>query len=222
MSNIDWQAYLDGSLSPELREEAERILASDPQARKRLENLKAFVAEIRKQGLTQEVPLARLHKSIPSNRRPFSWPRVAIPSLAGVAAVAFALFMYGRSGSLPEGATAVIAVTDYSKATEWMSRGTGIDLRPLRLTSAQLLSAEHQRDNGCYCVKMGDNVVHLAFSKDKSAIKSMKKMTKDGRTYLEGPDCVAFEACGLLWMTHGGSNDCRWKVASEAAAQLQS
>jgi len=222
MSKINWQAYLDGSLSAELREEAERILASDPHQRAQLENLKQFVAEIRRQGLTQEVPLARLHKSIPSHRRPFSWPRVAIPSLVGVAAVAFALFMF-NSNEVGADGLAVRTVEDYSVATQWMKQGTGLPLRPLSLTTARIVGAEYGKHTGCYCMKMPNGeFIHLSFTDDKEAMKQMKRVTVDGRTYLEGKDCIGFEACGLLWMTHGASDDCRRRLAAEAAAQLQS
>lgn len=219
MSRIDWHAYLDGTLEPELRTEADQVLASDPDAQRRLENLKSFVAEIRRQGMTQEVPLARLHRSIPSSRPRFSWPRILIPSMAGVAALVIGLTVYNRP---PASALESLAVQDYDKAAEWMFEGNGIPTKRVHLASAQLVGSERMPKAGCYCVKVNGELIHLAYSTDFNSAPPMKAETIDGKSYTVGANMVCFKACGLLWMTHGGTEANRWKVAKEAAAQLQS
>lgn len=53
---VDWQAYLDGSLSVEDRAAADQMLASDPDSRAELDGLRSFVDQIRVQGRAEVVP----------------------------------------------------------------------------------------------------------------------------------------------------------------------
>jgi hypothetical protein len=220
MSNIDWHAYLDDTLDSQQRAEADRVLALDPQARRRLENMKSFVAEIRRQGLTQEVPLSKLHRGIPSSKPRFSWPRVLMPSLAGVAAIAIGLTLFNRPGPNAPVQVETYAVQDYQLAAEWMRKGNGIETKPVRL-AANLVAAERLPHAGCYCVKVDGKIVHLAFHADPQSVSNLELTKVDGREYMVGGDMVCFKACGLIWMTHGATEEIRWKIAKEAAAQLQ-
>src|SRR5262245_19160258 len=65
MPNVNWQAYLDGSMEAADRAAADRLLRESEDARRELDGLKKFIAEIRRQAIAEEVPLARLHGMIP-------------------------------------------------------------------------------------------------------------------------------------------------------------
>lgn len=224
MSKIDWQSYLDGSLSPELREEAERVLANDPSERTRLENMKSFVSEIRRQGLMQEVPLAKLHRCIPAKSR-YVWPRLVAPALAATVILVVSGVLYFRPASpaiVREAPAEGISVSDFATAATWMRERNGIETRPILLTSAKLVGSERSDHGGCYCVRCDQEIVHLGYIAKMNPDKSLKLVTEDGRQFLVGDNMVCFQACGVYWIAHGGSDQVRWRVAKEAAAQLQS
>lgn len=226
MSKIEWQAYLDGSLSASEMREAEQVLKDDPLSRARVENLKAFVAEIKRQGLTQEVPLARLHKSIPSTRR-FAWPRLLAPALATAAVIGVVYVVATRESdpgiivvqdqSIPEGT----AVASYQEASNWIQQANGIVTKPVQLASVQIVGAERTKTGGCYCVQAPDGqIVHLAFSKGSKPTPDLKPKMVDGHQFLASSKSVVFDACGVMWICHGGNEELRWAVAREAAKQL--
>ena len=98
MNKIDWQAYLDGSLSPAEMQAAKEILASDPHANGEFEGLKALREEIKRQAHGEHVPLESLNSSLKQivreNKTPwFAKSAVLVPTaIAACALVAFAVF----------------------------------------------------------------------------------------------------------------------------------
>jgi hypothetical protein len=227
MSKIDWHAYLDGSLSPEQTQEAEQILRGSPEARRRLENLKTFISEVRRQGLTQEVPLARLHRSIPSSRR-FAWPRLVGPAFAAAAVIGFTYYLANRDPDPIEvradgpGLTKAegISMASFSQGASWIKEKNGIVTKPISLVSAQLVGCERTPQGGCYCVKVDGQIVHLSFNKRLTSSESLVPKDIDGKQFLVGKSMTCFSACGVMWTCSGGTDEARWKVAQEAAAQL--
>ncbi|MBS1722191.1 MAG: hypothetical protein JSS66_04190 [Armatimonadetes bacterium] len=88
MSHIDWQAYEDGSLSPELRAEADKLLATEPSAKAELEGLRSLKAALVKTAELETIPLDKLSRMVRKVSHPkpkWAWP---------VAGIAFAVLAF--------------------------------------------------------------------------------------------------------------------------------
>jgi hypothetical protein len=198
VNNINWHAYLDGSLSDAAREVANKLLADDPVARTNLENLKGFIAQIRESGLMEEVPLHRLQsqlQTVQPKHKLLSWSWKPLLAAAACAAIAFAIFR-------PNPATNNhILTSNFNEASSWVKETTGIGYPNLKLAGATLVASERAKNSGCFCMKMGQKMVHLRFSKDSTATKGFEKCIVDGCDFLKRPGCAAFQCSGgITWM----------------------
>lgn len=92
---IDWQAYLDQSMSPEDRAVADQLLATDPRARAELEGLRAFIKVLREAGRRELVPATRvgdiLESPQPNRKLPFLVGKLAFAGLAAALLVNYVL-----------------------------------------------------------------------------------------------------------------------------------
>ncbi len=155
MSNIDWQAYLDGSLSQEERAAAEVQLATDPAARAELDGLRAFIALVRKAGRSQHVPIDRLRARLSAVARPsrVHWIQRSAVAVVAAAVLVFAFF-YARvdPDRLNQTATqASFATANPLAAAEWL-RKHGQKMAPVidLGTTAVVQTTSFGQDWGCY------------------------------------------------------------------------
>lgn len=217
MSKIDWHAYLDGSMTPSERAEAERALLEDATARIQLENLRAFLAQIAAEGQAEEVPSARLQamlKASTATKPPFrTWRPVMVAAFATVVVVAF---LARPAPPLPE--FEKISVTDRVVAEGWIQERTGIVASIPALASGVLVGTERTDDEGCFCFMVNGHLVHLVVSQKAGFPKGLR--LKDGFTVSEAG--VGFRTRGLIWFVHGEVEKDVWLVAREARAKMAS
>jgi hypothetical protein len=149
---IDWQAYLDNSLTVEERERAEQMLKESPEARRELDGLKMFVSDVRAVALSEEVPLDRLLALMPKEEpkvRPSLWLRPAmLTGMAAAAALAFVLI----SGVVRPGLTLDASagyVSDTRFASEWASKKLAMNVPDLALGDDAKLTYVHESKGKC-------------------------------------------------------------------------
>lgn len=99
MNKINWQAYLDGSLSPEEMKAADQALATQPEARAELEDIQALTAAIKSAAMAEAIPHAKLNAMIKTvvrqNQTPwFARPAVLLPFAALAVAMASAIVLF--------------------------------------------------------------------------------------------------------------------------------
>lgn len=219
MSNVNWHAYLDHSLSTEERDVAEQILAQSPEARARLENLRAFIATVRESSLSEDVPLGALQAQLRSVKPKPSFFRSAWkPTLAACTAVAlFATIYFNRPVS--EGH---IAVQSFDEASRWMQEANGLILPKIQLAGAQLVGSERTKDSGCFCMMIDGKMIHLKYSKDLKCRTGMERCVLEGCDFLKKPGCAAFEKDGVVWMVEGEDEALIWTVARAASKDIRS
>lgn len=130
MSKIDWQAYLDGSLTGETLQRAEEALANDPTARAELDGLKSFRSVLKSAAMKEVVPelglLATMKQVVRENRKPwFARPSVLLP--VAVAASALVMAVMFASPELSGADRQVLAEASTSTAPRAINSTT--DLR---------------------------------------------------------------------------------------------
>lgn len=224
VNNINWHAYLDGSMSLDERSMADQVLASDPIAKAHLSNLKAFVAQIQEVGLAEEIPLTKLRTQLsalkPRPRFQLSW-KVAMPVAASLAFVAF--FQLGRPAGDAPIVSGHINVTNFGQASIWMKEANGVEFPKVELAGAHIIASERTSDTGCFCMEIDGKSVCLRFSKKPDATKDFKKCFVDGCEFLEKPGFAAFKCeGGILWMVHAQDQKLAWAVARKASKAIRS
>lgn len=216
MADVNWHAYLDGSLDDAEMARAERLLEEDAEARGRLENLRAFLADVRRESLSQPVPLARLHAMIPQ-RSPSLTPAWHVAALAA----ALLLFvLWTAPGKAP--GTETIATADIASAARWIEDRTGIDPPIPSIPSGRLVASERSSDSGCFCFSVDGVVVHLSFTRSASALDGFRPSEREGHDYYESGGRVAFRSNGLTWIVVGRESAAVWKLARQARGSLGS
>lgn len=143
-AHIEWQAYLDGTLTASERRSADAVLRESAAARQELEGLRGFIGHVAEAARAEEVPTARLEAFIP---RPTPLMRYSRPIgfafvVAATVMIWFAVFVdpmrLDRSPSQDR-----IPVREPAKATELLARHTGINVPPIKLSKAKLCAVEY-------------------------------------------------------------------------------
>ncbi|MEQ1821995.1 MAG: hypothetical protein ABL949_05775 [Fimbriimonadaceae bacterium] len=220
MNSINWHAYLDGSLSSSEREIAEQILATDPAARARLDNLKSFISQIRDTGLSEEIPLKRLQsqlQTVQPEPKISLWSWKPLLAAGAVAAIAFAVYW-------PTAAPGNhILTSNFEEASTWMKEANGIGYPNLKFAGATLVASERDKNSGCFCMRVGQKMVHLRFSKESTAANGFEKCIVEGCDFLKRPGCAAFQCSGgITWMVECEDQDLAWAVAKAASKVIRS
>lgn len=214
---IDWQAYLDGSLSPEEKARADAALQESEAARRELDGLRSFVASVKEASLSERVPFDRLEAMIPAAKRTWNW-RWAGAGLAAAAVLTIAFFAANRPKSFVT--RDIIETTDPVVAANWVQpmmpfKVPAIDLGPNR----PLFRLHHGTDSCCFDYMVNSEVYHvnvLAHAR-KRAGREVKLST--GVTAYQGRG-VGWTQGDLAFFVVGPEPDTSLDIASDMSAQL--
>ncbi len=224
MNRVDWQAYLDGSLSGTDREAAESMLAEDPGARAELEGLKAFRTAIRL-AASEEAPIGALEGALqrtvfgasetkaPRTRRIWAWPVAA----AAAAAILFFLF---RGPTISSGEIGSLATADAVAAARWAKDRVGIASPAVSLAGMGRLELVHcGRGWACFDYVVDGQRFHLYVTPAKGDWAGCEEREVGGRRYYVGDD-VGWTAGTLAFRVKGGTEELRLRIAEQAANEI--
>ncbi len=104
MKKINWQAYLDGSLSQEDQAIAEQLLLSDPKAKSELQGLIDFKNSLKSACLEEVVPYSNLNRflneTVKANKVPwYAKPMFMVPTAIAAVALASAVVLFSPQQS---------------------------------------------------------------------------------------------------------------------------
>lgn len=151
---MDWQAYLDGSLSPAEMRQAEELLKADARAQAQVEGLRAFRHAIKQAGQSVDVPLDRLHRLVPRTPPKISFlTRLAwIPPTLAVIFGGWFLFRV-TTGMLHHSSdpmsldqsppVAALQTSSMSQATAWIAQKTSLVPPPMAMIPGGRLMTVH-------------------------------------------------------------------------------
>jgi hypothetical protein len=206
MKRIDWQAYLDGSIEPGERREAERLLREDPQAQRELDGLKSFVSAVRQAGLS-EAPQA-------GGRRGRAALKVGAGLLATAAVLILAFFLTLDPMRLNRAPTReTFAIESPTEAASWVVEKTGMPAPELPLGEARLIGARYGRGWACYDYQLEGNDYFLYMSRDATPLQKAERVVeRDGMRYYLGQG-VGWEHGELAFYLRGGEEERRLDLA---------
>lgn len=169
---IDWQAYMDGSLSDSERVVAEQMLLSDPKARRELEGLENFVSTIRNVGISEDVPMERLNALLPAYKKQAkrSWiPRLAFGATMAAAAAMAAILIAPRILG-PE--RNELETSNPVTATAWAAKHLQMDIPVMDLGSGTELFLVHEgKGKCCFDYKVHGDTYHVNVRPDNRGMK---------------------------------------------------
>ncbi len=164
---VNWQAYLDQSLSEAEMRVAEHELANNPSARQELNGLKNFLVTVRNVGQAEEVPLERLSRLLPVQPTKKSWiPRIAWS--AGLVATIIAGVWFLQ----PQPTRVEIYTSNPFEATQWAKQRLGMDIPVMDLGSdAQLFLVHEGKQRCCFDYRVHGDTYHVNVRADDRGIR---------------------------------------------------
>jgi len=160
MNGIDWQAYLDGSLSPEDRARAETALRESESARRELDGLRAFVGSVKEAALSERVPYDRLDALMPKSKpqRRWNW-RIGAVGLAAAAVLVVAFIATRPKAYIHDES---IETSDPVVAANWVQPMMPFKVPAIDLgEKLPLFRLHHGRDSCCFDYMAHGEVYHV-------------------------------------------------------------
>lgn len=234
MSHIDWDAFLDGSLSPAEMAELRQRVATDSTLQRDLAGFKAFRDETRARGQAQVVPIALLEAGLRSVARPAKptfWQQNRRALLmTPLVAIGLAYLFVSRSATpepdpLPRpglflATTCSDATKVVSGATEgiaWLTEKTHLKIPALDLTGlAQIKSVEYGQEWAKMNLSADDQLMRLTMAKKDN-------FEGHGTEIIQGMEFFA-DNYGLAWRQGGLSyyvDGCEPKRRREIACAIR-
>lgn len=232
---IDWQAFLDGSMDASERAHVEKLLKTDPAAKRELDGLVALRDTVRTAGVSVPVPLERLSAGLKRIapqpvRRP--WRFIAAACLVvGSGLVVRTMVARSIQPTESQQGEAVYAVVynglDASESMNEMKRfilvNSGISNHVPLLKSVGTLKIVHcGRGWACYDYKGLGSTVHMYVSRPTESLRNCETRSVEGGeiSILESIKATSFDLGGLRYTFSGcGETNCS-KVAQLAMAEL--
>lgn len=232
MSRIDWQAYLDGSLSPEAIADAERALRDDPAATREFEGLQAFRAALREAGAAEPVPEMRLEALLQrtaSQRTVLSRRRFSIAGSMALAAAAiwafFALDLprYADPLRLDHSPTREMLLTaNPTEAAQWVSTKVGFNAPAIDLgTSANLTTIRRGDGWACYDYEVDGKAYYLYMCPNPEGTGDAPSITlPNGKSVLKGRG-LRWRQNGMCYYLRGPDDEVEARLAVQAMERIE-
>lgn len=225
MSPMDWQAYLDGTLDPETRAEAERRLLKDPTARRELEGLRAFVVATRGAMVAEPVPIGNLRRALRKASQP-PWLPATRWAFAGVAITVALAAIWTQAMMDPirldrtpvEGTFATMSPV---AASQWVGQQARIPAPVLRLPcGARFDEARYGREWAALAFEHDGVMFELLMSRCAKPFDGARVLTRDGREFYVGKG-IGWKQGRFAYYLRGGSAEQRWHLAFECIGCIQ-
>jgi|GEM_PF-5064157 len=218
MTQIDWQAYLDGSLTPEERTRAEQILAESEDARREVDGLKSFLSTLREAALNERVPMDRLEALIPAATKPrWNW-RLAGVGLAAAATIA--LFLLIPRG--PNVHDDLIETSDPVVAANWVQPLMPFKVPPIRLGGDRpLVLLHHTRTSCCFDFRVKGSIYHVNVFSPPVRTEGKEVTLSTGISARQKGRRVGWSQNDLVFVVAGQNPETSLEVASAASESLQ-
>jgi hypothetical protein len=228
MAEIDWGAYLDGSVSDEERKRIEALLSSSQEARSDFEGFKEFRSALRKAALADPVPIDRLEallqKAAGQKRRFMFAPRLAFSFAAAAALFVFLgwrLWFYDPMLPVVLRAGESLAISDPVAAAQWVNERTGMHAPVVRLAGmGRLIGVEIGDDWFCYDFEVRGQTVHLFMHSDKARFDGLAATEVQNHRLFLGRG-VGWTCCHLAYVLKGADRSLLIECAVRAEAELQ-
>jgi len=193
----DWQAYLDGSLSPDERAEAEALLASNPSARAELEGLTTFIGAVRDAGLREDIPIERLMARLPHAIQPktSTGPKLRwIFGGGGLAVAAAMLWFFVLSVKPPRGGANALTTSDPVVAANWARERMDFDVPAIDLGNDVPLTLVHLAEaRCCFDYRYKGNLYHV------NVLRKGSGKVGSGREIQMSNGIKAYQGRGVRW-----------------------
>jgi hypothetical protein len=227
LKRIDWQAYLDGSMFDQDRQDADRLLAESERARSELNGLMALRDTVRDAALSAPVPedqlAAMLTKAVAKPR--FSIRRViyAVAPVAAAAAIAWYLLIFDPMRLDRSPTRQIYEPNNPRDAAAWVRQRRPFKVPVIDLGRDVELMVTRVGDNwACYDFLVDGQVYYLYMSPDPSPLrKAQRTAVVDGTTFYYGRG-VGWEKNGLGFYIKRGDEQVRERMASRIAKHLES
>lgn len=227
MGEIDWGAYLDGSVTDAERARIETLLASSEAARADFEGFKEFRAALRNAALADPVPIERLEallaKAAGRKSRSVFAPRVAFALAAAAAILAligWRTWFYDPMLPLVMRVGASLETSDPVSAAQWVSQRTGWHVPVVTLAGmGQFIGVELGDDWFCYDFDVRGRRVHLFMHSDKERFNGLKATEVANHRLFLG-DGVGWTCCHLAYVLKGADRSLLIECALRMEAEL--
>jgi hypothetical protein len=219
---IDWQAYLDGSLPPDLAREAERLLREDPRVRRELQALKGFIGQVRSSALSEFVPAGRFESLMPRRRKPNRAFRKSVFSLVPLAVLAGAWHVTGQDPARLD-RSPVLATSrteDPAQAATFAASYLMAGAPKVALDGrAQLCTTRAGAGWAAYDYRVGEDRYSLYISRDATPFRKRPQRTIEGERYVSSHG-VGWEQKGLAFYVAGPEPGVRTSLACAARKEI--
>ncbi len=227
--NIDWQAYLDKSLSLSEMERAKDLLRDDPNARCEFEALVAFREKVKAAALREHVPLATLQQDLSSiaptnvgNRR---WKLAAAACIA-LLSISFAVYRINtdvvKNQSVAQREDRLVT-NDISQAQQWALTNCGLDVPTLSFAGVASLQSVHGgKQWSCFDFDFEGKTMHVYVFKSTLQPSNCRKVKGlGGEIFLSTSGATAaFLRNGLIFRFSGGTQEDCTSLAELASVEL--
>lgn len=224
MKSIDWQAFQDGSMHEDERGELRRLMASDPKLQEEWSAFQAFRVQVAAAMTGEAVPFDRLERTLHRVVQQHG-PQIAVAPLSGMllAGAALATVVMLHNPNIVDSASAasnplvsVAHLTDPKAARSWATSRSGFDAPADLSGAAQLkcVSASPKRVEYQYEAEGQTYTVQICRAREVTFPAS--GIVREGATYFDRPNGVAFQKHGLAYDVSGPSHTKTWELAEIA------
>jgi hypothetical protein len=196
---IDWQAYLDGSLTESERAAAEHELQTNPYALRELQGLERFISSVKSHALAENVPIRRLEAMMPKAESRPALRRLQLvgwtAGLAAAATIAAAILLNSGQSEVWE-----LITDDPAVASKWASAKLDAEVPRMDLgPDAKLMYVHEGAEKCCFDYRVGGEVYHVNLGRRPN------ELNLRGRAIKLATGETAFVDGGIRWTQAGYS-----------------
>ena len=226
MNGIDWQSYLDGSLSREEMERLSEILRDNPQSQAELKGLESFRAELKARALEgEEVPLTKMKNRLraaletevpPTAKHKFG--KLGWSLAAAVACLAcFATIAYMRRDPLLSnfrGNEVALKANSGEDAKVWLEKSVNIPIPNLSSDKFDLREVRHGADWAAIDVQVDRKMCSVYLKRTPESFASLPHISHGGLSYINVSG-IGWKLGDTLYYVTGDDENAKWTVAEE-------
>lgn len=212
---IDWQAYMDGSLSADEKAFADRMLAEQPEAKHELASLQAFRRQVRDAGRKEAVPHARLNAMLAATRpKPIRWQRVTFATAAAATLLLAGWFAFTRIPITAETSDPVqIQQIALEAGGAWVPRLNLTGMATLRGVEAAPGWTAVRIDSSAGAFRLEAHV-------DGACHRGLATVQAHGVAFYEDETALGWRCPQSYYVLTGGTKEERWRIAERICREM--